>query len=268
LTLMLGPLEELLAKPQLAASGANARVGSDIEDRALIEITHRNGLRLLKLVNALLDFSRIEAGRMQSHPQPTDIASFTAELASLFQSAIETAGLRLEVEIPAAPVVVQLDREMWEKVVMNLLSNAYKFTFFGTIRVAVREVVGGGVEVSVTDSGIGIAEEEVPRLFERFHRVAGAPGRSVEGSGIGLAMVQELVKLHGGTVRVDSVLGQGARFTVSLPRGAVQSQSEDSAVHAAMSKHARTYVDAALRWSPENEILADAPIDATPAGEE
>ncbi|SEE97960.1 GAF sensor hybrid histidine kinase [Burkholderia sp. WP9] len=267
LTLMLGPLEELLAKPQLAASGDNARMGSDIEDRALIEITHRNGLRLLKLVNALLDFSRIEAGRMQSHPQPTDIASFTAELASLFQSAIETAGLRLEVEIPAAPVVVQLDREMWEKVVMNLLSNAYKFTFFGTIRVAVREVVGGGVEVSVTDSGIGIAEEEAPRLFERFHRVAGAPGRSVEGSGIGLAMVQELVKLHNGTVRVDSVLGQGACFTVSLPRGAVQPQSEDSAVHAAMSKHARTYVDAALRWSPENEILTDAPIDATPAGE-
>ncbi|WP_106279186.1 response regulator [Paraburkholderia sp. BL25I1N1] len=267
LTLMLGPLEELLARPQPAASGDNAQTRSDIDDRALIEITHRNGLRLLKLVNALLDFSRIEAGRIEIHTQPTDIASFTAELASLFQSAIEAAGLRLEVDVPATPVIVQIDREMWEKVVVNLLSNAYKFTFFGTIRVAVRTDEGGGVEVSVTDSGIGVAEEEVPRLFERFHRVAGAPGRSVEGSGIGLAMVQELVKLHGGTVRVDSVLGEGACFTVSLPRGAVLSQAEDEAVHASMSRHARMYVDAALRWSPENEILDAPSAGAAPASE-
>jgi len=266
LTLMLGPLEELLARPQPGPSGDNAQTRSDIDDRALIEITHRNGLRLLKLVNALLDFSRIEAGRIEIHTQPTDIAAFTAELASLFQSAMEAAGLRLEVEIPATPVVVQLDREMWEKVVMNLLSNAYKFTFFGTVRVAVRSV-SGGVEVSVTDSGIGVAEEEVPRLFERFHRVAGAPGRSVEGSGIGLAMVQELVKLHGGTVRVDSVLGEGACFTVSLPRGAVLSEREDTGVHATMSKHARSYVDAALRWSPENEIVDGASIETASADE-
>ncbi|WGS54792.1 response regulator [Paraburkholderia sp. D15] len=266
LTLMLGPLEELLAKPRLQTSVADSEPGNgsgidgDTDDRALIEITHRNGLRLLKLVNALLDFSRIEAGRIQIHTQPTDVAAFTAELASLFQSAIEAAGLKLEVEVPASPVVVQLDREMWEKVVMNLLSNAYKFTFFGTIRVTVRVVEGGAVAIGFRDSGIGIAEEEVPRLFERFHRVAGAPGRSVEGSGIGLAMVQELVKLHNGTVQVDSVLGEGACFTVMLPRGSVLSQTEDEAVHAAMSKLARTYVDAALRWSPENEILTDLTV--------
>ncbi len=265
LTLMLGPLEELLARPQpdLGADPDKDEPGTDVDDRALIEITHRNGLRLLKLVNALLDFSRIEAGRMQIDTQPTDIASFTAELASLFQSAIEAAGLRLELEIPSSPVIVQLDREMWEKVVMNLLSNAYKFTFFGTIRVAVRVLDGAGVEVSVSDSGIGIAQEEVPRLFERFHRVAGAPGRSVEGSGIGLAMVQELVKLHGGTVRVDSTLGEGACFIVALPRGAMLPSVHDDAVHAEMSRHARTYVDAALRWSPENEILVETPASAS-----
>ncbi|WP_260854414.1 response regulator [Paraburkholderia sp. BCC1884] len=267
LTLMLGPLEELLAKPQLAVSVDSSQAAGDIDDRALIEITHRNGLRLLKLVNALLDFSRIEAGRIQIHPQPTDIAAFTAELASLFQSAVESAGLRLEVEIPTSPVVVQVDREMWEKVVMNLLSNAYKFTFFGTIRVVVRATSDEGVEVSVTDSGIGIAQEEVPRLFERFHRVAGAPGRSVEGSGIGLAMVQELVKLHGGTVRVDSVLGEGACFAVTLPRGSAPRASDDGMVHAPMSRHARTYVDAALRWSPENEVLDSAAVDSAPTTE-
>jgi PAS domain S-box-containing protein len=259
LTLMLGPLEELLARPQPDAGTDPGKppANADVDDHALIEITHRNGLRLLKLVNALLDFSRIEAGRMQIDPQPTDIASFTVELASLFQSAIEAAGLRLELEIPERPVIVQLDREMWEKVVMNLLSNAYKFTFFGTIRVAVRALEDGGVEVGVSDSGIGIAQDEVPRLFERFHRVAGAPGRSVEGSGIGLAMVQELVKLHDGTVRVDSTLGEGTCFTVELPRGAMSPSTSEAAVHASMSRHARTYVDAALRWSPENEILVE-----------
>ncbi|MEZ0600831.1 response regulator [Paraburkholderia sp. IW21] len=271
LTLMLGPLEELLARPRLDASAEIAGPGRETDDRSLIEITHRNGLRLLKLVNALLDFSRIEAGRLQIHSQPTDIAAFTAELASLFESAIEAAGLQLTVEIPSAPVVVQVDRDLWEKVVMNLLSNAYKFTFFGRIRVAVRAIDGGGAEVSVTDSGIGIAEDEVPLLFERFHRVVGAPGRSVEGSGIGLAMVQELVKLHGGTVQVDSTLGEGACFTVTLPSGDALPQAVDGAVHAAMSKHARSYVDAALRWSPENEIVADAPAgetasDVAPAG--
>ncbi|SDR41948.1 PAS domain S-box-containing protein [Paraburkholderia fungorum] len=264
LTLMLGPLEELLARPPLPVSMDNDAQHANPDDRALIEITHRNGLRLLKLVNALLDFSRIEAGRMQIHPQPTDIASFTAELASLFESAIQAAGLRLELQIPSRPVIARLDREMWEKVVMNLLSNAYKFTFFGTIRVAVQATEDGGVEVSVADSGIGIAQEEVPRLFERFHRVAGAPGRSVEGSGIGLAMVQELVKLHGGTVRVDSELGKGACFTVALPRVAMLPPTGDEAVRAAMSPNARTYVDAALRWSPENEILAeDVPQNPT-----
>ena len=264
LTLMLGPLEELLAKPQLADHADDRARNTGLDDRALIEITHRNGLRLLKLVNALLDFSRIEVGRMQIHTQPTNIASFTAELASLFESAIQAAGLQLELDIPPTPIIARIDREMWEKVVMNLLSNAYKFTFFGTIRVAVRAADDGGVEVSVTDSGIGIAQEEVPRLFERFHRVAGAPGRSVEGSGIGLAMVQELVKLHGGSVRVDSELGKGACFTVALPRVAVLPQTDDEAVHAAMSQHARTYVDAALRWSPENEIFADEAAQNAP----
>ncbi|HZZ10245.1 MAG TPA: response regulator [Paraburkholderia sp.] len=264
LTLMLGPLEELLAKPRPKASAVGEIVANASQDRALIEITHRNGLRLLKLVNALLDFSRIEAGRIQIDTQPTDVAGFTAELASLFQSAIETAGMRLDVDVPAAPVIVSLDREMWEKVVMNLLSNAYKFTFIGSIRVSVRALEDGGASVSVTDTGIGIAGSEVSRLFERFHRVAGAPGRSVEGSGIGLAMVQELVKLHGGTVQVESTLGEGARFTVALPRGASVSHESGHAVRAPMSEHARTYADAALRWSPDNEIVTAAPVGAPP----
>ncbi|WP_144150506.1 response regulator [Paraburkholderia sp. BCC1885] len=253
LTLMLGPLEELLARPA-ATSDA---------DRNLIEITHRNGQRLLKLVNALLDFSRIEAGRFQISTQPTDVAAFTTELASLFRSAIETVGLRLEVDCGSAPLIAAIDRDMWEKVVMNLLSNAFKFTFTGTIKVTVKQTRDGSIEMSVADSGIGIPPDEVPRLFERFHRVAGSPGRSVEGSGIGLAMVQELVKLHGGTIHVESTPGAGSCFTVVLPPGAVQLAAADSAraTPAALSRDALAYVDAARRWIPSAEPLAEMEPD-------
>ncbi|WP_158899374.1 response regulator [Burkholderia sp. L27(2015)] len=255
LTLMLGPLEELLAKP-----GATSDA-----DRNLIEITHRNGLRLLKLVNALLDFSRIEAGRFQISPQPTDIAAFTAELASLFRSAIETVGLQLEVDCGPVPVIAAIDHDMWEKVVMNLLSNAFKFTFSGAIKVAVRQAEDGSIEMSVADSGIGIAPDEIPRLFERFHRVAGSAGRSVEGSGIGLAMVQELVKLHGGTIRVDSVPSAGSCFTVVLPcpTGLVAAPELAVSAPAALSRHALAYVDVARRWIPASPALSDVEVDDT-----
>jgi PAS domain S-box-containing protein len=254
LTLMLGPLEELLAKP----------VAPGDTDRELVELTHRNGLRLLKLVNALLDFSRIEAGRMEIHKQPTDIGAFTAELASLFRSAIESAGMQLVVDFDETRErpIVDLDREMWEKVVMNLLSNAYKFTFAGAITVTIRATTAGGVEVSVADTGIGVAEDELPRLFERFHRVAGAKGRSVEGSGIGLAMVQELVRLHGGTIGVASRPGGGSRFTVTLPQGAPRPDHADST--AATSRNARAYVDAAVRWNPEAAESLEQDAGAAP----
>jgi PAS domain S-box-containing protein len=257
LTLMLGPLEELLARP-----GATSDA-----DRNLIEITHRNGQRLLKLVNALLDFSRIEAGRFQISPQPTDIAAFTAELASLFRSAIETVGLQLEVDCGPAPLIAEFDRDMWEKVVMNLLSNAFKFTFSGSIRVTVRQAQDGSIEMSVADSGIGIPPAEIPRLFERFHRVPGSPGRSVEGSGIGLAMVQELVKLHGGSIRVDSTPGTGSRFTVVLPRVTAQGAVPQPALAApaSLSRNALAYVDAARRWIPAANPLSDSELDETPS---
>ncbi|MFM0322696.1 response regulator [Caballeronia glebae] len=259
LTLMLGPLEELQANP--------ARIGR--EDLRLVEIMHRNGLRLLKLVNALLDFSRIEAGRIEMHRQPTDIAVFTAELASLFRSAIDTAGLRLDIDIAHAPVIADIDRDMWEKIVMNLLSNAFKFTFDGVIRIALHANADRGIEMSVRDTGIGIPEAELTRVFERFHRVAGAAGRSVEGSGIGLAMVQELVKLHGGTIRAQSTLGKGACFTITLPAPREPALDVEAAPHARASVRALSYVDTAKRWMPDAgeppivESEEDAPLGAT-----
>ncbi|MFY0566873.1 ATP-binding protein [Archangium lansingense] len=206
LTLMLSPMEDALASPQKCLAGEE------------LSTVHRNGVRLLKLVNTLLDFSRIEAGRMQASYVPTNLATLTADLASTFRSAMERAGLRLMVDCPSLPAPIWVDPELWEKIVLNLVSNAFKFTFEGEVEVALRWR-GQHVELTVRDTGTGITPEELPRIFERFHRVQRARGRCFEGTGIGLALVQELVKLHGGTVKVQSELDQGTTFTVCIPMG-------------------------------------------------
>jgi PAS domain S-box-containing protein len=239
LTLLLGPLEEELREHPTA----NPR----------LIIAHRNALRLLRLVNTLLDFSRIEAGRIQAVFVPTDLGTYTAELASVFRSAIEKAGLHLTVNCPSIPDAVYVDREMWEKIVLNLLSNALKFTFEGEISVCLRQD-GEMVELAVRDTGTGIPASEVPHLFERFHRVRGARGRSLEGSGIGLALVQELVKLHGGAVRVESELDHGSVFTVTIPLGTAHLPAdhvETARPLASTALGGEVYVEEALRWLPE-----------------
>ena len=242
LTLMLGPLEELLSKSQERILSA---------DRALIDTAHRNGLRLLKLVNSLLDFSRIEAGRVRAHYEPTDLPAFTADLASSFRSAIDQAGLQLTIDCADLGEPVYVDRDMWEKIVLNLLSNAFKFTFDGEIVVKVRPSPDHSMaELSVTDTGTGIAATELPHLFERFHRIEGARGRTFEGSGIGLALVQELVKLHDGSIRVDSEIGRGSVFTVTIPFGTAHLPRDriGTARPAATGFRAHAYVEEALSW--------------------
>ncbi|HEY0819398.1 MAG TPA: ATP-binding protein, partial [Rhizobacter sp.] len=207
LTLMLGPLEDLLGDASLVPAW---------QDRLLL--IQRNGVRLQKLVNSLLDFSRIEAGRVQASYVPADLALLTAELASNFRSATEKAGLALDVDCVPIASGVYVDVDMWEKIVLNLLSNAFKFTFEGRIAVRLHEDDGQAV-LEVEDTGTGIPPHELPRMFERFHRVEGSRGRSFEGSGIGLALVQELVRLHGGEISVASELDRGTTFTVRIPLG-------------------------------------------------
>jgi len=257
LTLMLGPLEELLGQ-------SGGQLGAD--ERASLGVVHRNGVRLLKLVNTLLDFSRIEAGRVTASYQAVDLAAFTAELASNFRSATDRAGLRLFIDAPPLPQPVFVDRDMWEKIILNLLSNAFKFTFNGEINVAVRTAADGDhAEVVVRDTGTGIPAAELPHLFERFRRVDGARGRSYEGSGIGLALVQELVKLHGGDIRVESELECGSIFTVTVPYGRAHLPAERVNVGTApvsTNVRVKAYVDEAIGWLNG----ADAP-DAPQASE-
>jgi signal transduction histidine kinase len=249
LTLMMAPVEDALADRERLLQPA---------DRERLEIVHRNGLRLQRLVNTLLDFSRIEAGRVKANYERTDLAAFTAELASNFRSACERAGIVLEVHCPPQAEPVYVDWQMWEKIVLNLLSNAFKFTFEGTIEVALH-TEGNRAVLRVRDTGTGIPPEEMPRLFERFHRIENARARTFEGTGIGLALVQELVKLHGGSIAVQSILNEGTTFTVSIPLGSGHLPAEQvGQVDRAAGLDARPYLEEILSWLPSKAADTEA----------
>ena len=244
LMLMLSPIEEALSDTADPLSPAQ---------RERLTLVERNGLRMLRLVNSLLDFARIEAGRVQAAYVPTDIGAYTADLASLFRSAVEGAGMELALDCEPGVTDSYVDRDMWEKIVLNLVSNAFKYTFGGKISVGLHRV-GERVRLTVSDTGTGIPASEIGRVFERFHRIEGARGRTFEGTGIGLALVQELTRLHGGSVGVESTEGKGTTFTVEIPRGPGHLPPDQ--VHSAREPRggrtsAESYVEEALRWLPE-----------------
>jgi PAS domain S-box-containing protein len=251
LALMLGPLEDALANRHGSLPRGVA------EDLA---ISHRNALRLLKLVNTLLDFSRIEAGRAQASYHAVDLAALTAELASNFRSLCEKAGLEMIVHCPPFPSGAQayVDRDMWEKIVLNLVSNAFKFTLKGQIVVQLKQANGHAL-LTVRDTGVGIPPTELPRMFERFHRVEHSRGRTHEGTGIGLALVQELVKLHGGKISVESVMGQGSLFMVTIPLGKSHLDPERVGTVPLVTSTDLTpaaFVEEAWRWLPDEPTEA------------
>ena len=240
LTLLLGPTEGALSSDNGALTGAD------------LKMVHRNELRLLKLVNTLLDFSRIEAGRVHVVYEPTDLCTLTVDIASAFRSSMEKAGLRFTVSCEPIEEVIYVDPQMWEKIVLNLLSNAFKFTFEGHVQLTLKRN-GESIELIVRDTGVGIPQDELPRIFERFHRVENVHARNSEGTGIGLALVQELVKLHGGSVQVESELGVGSSFRVIIPTGTADLTADS--IQAAGSQgstaiSAEAYISEAERWLP------------------
>jgi CheY-like chemotaxis protein len=162
--------------------------------------------------------------------------------------------LRLIVDCPDLGEPVYVDRDMWEKVVLNLISNAFKFTFEGEIAVSVHRV-GDAAELRVRDTGVGIPAEAIPKLFERFNRVPNVPSRTHEGSGIGLALVHELVKIHGGSVRTESIVGRGSTFIVSIPFGqehVASGQMGGSRSLSSTAVGAKPFIEEALRWLPDS----------------
>lgn len=245
LTLILAPTDDALAD-ELAPLPP--------EQRRRIEVVQRNARRLRRLVNDMLDFARIEARRLEAEKVPTDLAQYTKDIALSFAPAIERAGLGFVLDLPPLGRAVEVDHDMWEKIVLNLISNAFKYTLEGEITVSLTDA-GNLVELAVTDTGAGIAADQLPLLFERFHRSPGRVARSHEGTGIGLALVAELTRLHGGTVEVDSVEGEGSRFAVRIPYG-----EPGAPVAGALRESARSaYLDEALQW------VADQPAEVDDA---
>jgi PAS domain S-box-containing protein len=243
LTLLIGPIGDLMEDPNISPTS-----------REKADVALRNVQRMQKLVNMLLDFSRIEAGKMEANPEAVDIGALTEDLCSSFRSAIEKGGMQLVVTREEINEPVFVDVDMWEKIILNLVSNAFKYSDSGTIEVSVRKA-NDNIEVAVKDTGVGIEASELEKIFERFHRVQSDRGRSTEGTGIGLAMVKELAKLHNGTITVTSEPGKGSTFTVIIPVNGLGPASSDR-VKSRQNGHDKTmssvYVDEALKWLPQH----------------
>ena len=259
LTLLLGPLDDLLSGDEPLSE----------QQRHALLLGRRNALRMRRLVNALLDLTQAEGGGLAPSFQPLDLARYTAELASAFESAVRSAGLELQVDCRPLDRAAYVDVEMWEKIVLNLISNALKHTWEGSIAVKLSSQ-GDTAELQVSDTGIGIPPEDVPRLFERFHQVKGVRARSAEGSGIGLALVSELVHLHEGEVSVESEVGLGTTFTVRIPlrAAAAGAAARDRAgERQSASTAAETFLAEAERWAAADDRTDDPGLaGAIPAG--
>jgi len=209
LTLIMGPLQQWL-------SGMGEK-----EQREEMEMMLRNSQRLLTLINQLLDLSRLDSGKMPLAAAPQDLVPFLKGLLAAFASLALKNNLELSFETGAESIIVFFDSEKLEKIFSNLLSNACKFTpAGGEIKLMVKSPGRDTVEIAVSDTGIGMDEEQLAHIFDRFYQVENTGSRRFEGTGIGLSLVKELVELHRGTITVRSRPGQGSEFTVSLRLGA------------------------------------------------
>ncbi len=214
LTLSLGPLESLLKMEHTA------------EEEEHLHALHRNQLRLLRLINQLLDVAKVESGKAQAEYSKEDVVTVVRELVGEVEDATRAKGLRLDVILPSEPVWLFIDREKFEQLLLNLLSNAFKFTEKGgRIEVSVMRGTGSS-QIAVRDTGIGIPESKLHTIFDRFTQADSSETRQYPGTGIGLALVQSYVELHGGTIEVESQLGIGTAFTISLPHGQAHLQAD------------------------------------------
>ena len=229
--------------------------------RARMEVIRRNARRLRRLVNDMLDFARIEGGRLQAETEETDLVALTQEVALSFAPAIEQAGLRFSLELEPLGRSVHIDRDMWEKILLNLLSNALKFTLQGGITVALRPE-GDEVVLTVSDTGVGIAARDLEHLFERFYRAPRPAARSHEGTGIGLALVSELARLHSGDVSVSSVEGQGSEFRVRVPFGVADGSGGPTQRESSLP----AYLEEAYQWLAGETGLIPPLLDAVTGG--
>jgi signal transduction histidine kinase/CheY-like chemotaxis protein len=252
LTLLLVPVEDALA---------DGLSPLPYTQRERVKLVHRNALRLLRLVNALLDLSRFETGRGRARFSPVDLPRLTRTLAGAFEATLTRAALKLSLDCPPLSQHAFVDHDLWERIVLNLVSNAFKYTLEGGIKVRLAETEARFV-LEVEDSGVGIPPGELPHVFQRFHRVRDTRSRSNEGTGIGLALVAELADRHGGGVEVRSTLGVGSCFTVWIPKGYAHLPPEAVVMvpgEEPQSRGAELFVAEAAAWDTVAvaEVVAD-----------
>ena len=259
LTLVIEPLRQVLDCASL-----------DPGDRELLATARLAGSRLRKLVNSLLEFARIEGGRIDACYVPTELGSFTADLASMFRSVFEQAGIRFLIECEPLPQPAYVDRDMWEKIVFNLLSNALKFTLAGQVSIGVR-ALQDAVELEVADTGCGVSTEDLPRIFDRFAAIEAPGARTVERTGIGLSLVKERVRLHGGTIEARSERAVGTTITVRIPHGSAHLPQDHVAAAAGPSRPAedaaQPYLEEAFGWLDKDPDSASPEVAADPSRE-
>src|SRR5687768_8139711 len=211
LTLLLAPLESLLVQSRNPATGMSAQT------QELLATMQANGMRLLKLINDLLDLVRLESGRMEVKPEPIEVEAFVRGLVQSVRNVADDKRIRLESQVAEDVGTIMADRDKWEKILLNLVFNAVKFTpSKGLVEVRV-ERIGDELQVQVRDTGMGISKENLPNVFSRFWQADTSAQRKFQGAGIGLALVKELVEVHGGTVTVDSEVNKGTTFTIRVP---------------------------------------------------
>lgn len=251
LTLTIGPLESVVAQGQGLTY-----------DQSVIAL--RNSRRLLRLVNQLLDLQRLDAGRMQPSFRPTNLVEFVSQVVDSFQHYCEKKQIALSTELTESPTVY-LDLEKFDKVIYNLLSNAMKFTPAGGSIVVTVRPAGEHCLIQVKDTGIGILPDQIPYLFERFRQADGSANRSFEGSGLGLALVKELVELHGGKVSVESAYGQGTAFTVWLHTGIAHLPADQVIEVPAETERSRAAIELADIEFESSDVVPDSvPVILSP----
>jgi len=273
LTLILGPIEKW------------KKTSKDEDLQKDLGMMHRNARRLLRLISQLLDISKLEAGSMKLQASPGNIVSFAKGIAYSFQSVAANKRITLRTESDREQIEVYFDRDKMEKILSNLLSNAFKFTAEGGgVSLSLRTPPQGGVkqsdstngqiassshqmgtllngkqagvvEITISDTGIGIPPEQLPHIFDRFYQVDGSHTREQEGTGIGLALAKELVELHDGTIVVKSELGKGTQCIVQLPLGRAHLKDDEVVEKAEEEGMKATEIEA----SSISEVIKDLP---------
>lgn len=239
LTLIAAPLHDALMNPAI----------QDEAVRHSLHVAASNVARLTRMVDAILDFSRMEAGRIRPSLSEMDVAGFTRSLAASFEPTIQQAGLTFAVDVPDLPRTALLDHAMYERMVLNLLANAVKYTPEGSIRLTLLDR-GDRFVLSVSDTGIGISLADQRRVFSRFEQLSPQPGaRSSEGAGIGLAMVRELAALLEGSVRVRSRPGSGSLFILELPYlPELEGESQEEGPRSVTPRDAASFLSEMSSW--------------------